>query len=271
MKPRQAVLRVFRIAAAVSVICALGSWLVGAQEMDWLPTVDTHAWSRFGLRAWKEVRLTTHAYDESERLVRSSTTVARTRLTRVGPRSYTLSVSSTVAAAGREFPSPVQTITRNVVPDIQTHQVVGEETLVVSNRQISTRIIRYVTSNGTRQESHTLYWNSEVVPQVLKRVTFSVDQEQPDAVLEVSSTVTALDVPTEVLGERKCGWSVSTVITQRDKTITIEEVNCHDVPGELVSQVTEERDQNGMLLSRKELEVVGYGYGRPRRLLRRQR
>ncbi len=54
----------------------------------------------------------------------------------------------------------------------------------------------------------------------------------------------------------------------RDKTITIREVNCADVPGELVSQITEEHDANGVLVARKELELVGYGYGRPTALFR---
>jgi hypothetical protein len=251
--------------------CVVGSVLACAQDLEWLPTVETHAWSRFGPRAWKEVRLTTYDYDTTGQVARSSTTIARTRVTTVGLRSYSLSVSSTVAAAGREFPAQPHTITRDIAPEIKAHQVLGEEMLTIRDRQYPIQVIQFVTANGTRQETNTVYWSREVQPHVLKRVTASMDVNHPESVSEITSTVTALDTRTDVLGELKCAWTITTVIKQRDKTITIHDVNCHDVPGELVSQVTEERDQHGTLTARKELEVVGYGFGRPRRGWRRQR
>ena len=240
-----------------------GCWR--AQESEWLPTVETHAWSRFGPRAWKEVRLTTYDYDATGQVARSSTTIARTRVATVGLRSYSLSVESTVAAAGRQFPAPPHTITRDITPEIKAHQVLGEEVLTIRDRQYPIQVIQFVTTNGTRQETNTVYWSRDVHPNVLRRVTASLDVDHPESVSEITSTVTALNKPTDVLGELQCAWTVTTVIQQRDKTITIHDVNCRDVPGELVSQETEERDQHGVLTVRKELEVLGYGFGRPRR------
>lgn len=259
------------LAVVSAAFTLMGGTLACGQEFEWLPTVETHAWSRFGPQAWKEVRLTTYDYSTNGQVARSSTTIARTRVTTVGLRSYSLSVASTVAAAGREFPAQPHTITRDVVPDIKAHQVLGEETLTIRDRQYPTQVIQFVTASGTRQETNTVYWSRSVYPHVLKRVTASVDVNHPEAASEITSTVTALDTHTDVLGERKCAWTVTTVIKHRDRTITIQDVNCHDVPGELVSQVTEERDQHGTVIARKELEVVGYGFGRPRRGWRRQR
>ena len=42
----------------------MGTYCVG-QESAWLPTQGTHAWTRFGVRAWKEVRIRTTTFDEN--------------------------------------------------------------------------------------------------------------------------------------------------------------------------------------------------------------
>ena len=261
------------------IVCAclvlgLAVWCgakVTGQEMDWIPTVETHAWSRFGLRSWKEVRVRAFSFDEKGEVERSSTTVARSRVTKLGNRSFSLCVSSTVEVAGREFPSEPQTITRDLTPSVQSSQVTGNETITIDGQDFPTQIIQFVTTNGTVKETNTLNYCPDTYPPMLRRVSTSVDTLNPDVTSEMTTTVTEMNKMTDILGELKCTWSVTTVIKQRDHTITIREVNCQDVPGELVSQVTEERDANGVLVSRKELELVGYGVGRSFRFFRRHR
>ncbi len=240
------------------------------QEWDWIPTTDTHAWARFGARAWKEVRVRTDAYDVHGEVERSSTTIARTRVLRVGPHSFSLCVSSTVEVAGREFPSAPQEITRDVAPEVESSKVVGEESLVINGTEYPVQVISLVIKAGTKRETSTLYNCRTTTPQTLKRVTTSVDTESPGTVVETAVTVTELGRALDILGETKCTWSVTTQIKLPDGTMTIHEVNCLDVPGELVSQLIEERDGSGRLVSRKELELVGYGPGRVRRLFRRR-
>ncbi len=239
------------------------------QDSEWIPTTTTHAWARFGPHAWKEVRVRTDAYKDGE-IERSSTTTARTRVVRVGRHSFSLCVTSTVELAGREFPSAPQEFTRNVAPNVESSKVVGQDTLTIDAVDYPVRVISVVTKNGTKRETSTLYLCQSTYPQTLKRVTVSVDTKAPDLKTETIVTVTELGRGTDILGETKCTWSVTTRIKMPERTMTIQEVNCRDVPGELVSQLTEERDADGKLVGRKELELVGYGPGRRRRLFRRR-
>ncbi len=247
----------------------LGTECLG-QDWDGIPTTGTHAWARFGPHAWKEVRVRADAYDDAGRLQRSSTTIARTRVVRVGSHSFSLCVSSTVEMAGREFPSAPQEFTRDVAPDVESSRVLGEEKLVINGVEYPVQVISLVTKNGTKRETSTLYDCQSTTPQTLKRVTTSVDTQSSGLTTETTVTVTELGRAMDILGETKCTWSVTTQIKLPDRTMTIQEVNCLDVPGELVSQLIEEHDANGKLVSRKELELIGYGPGRLRRLFRRR-
>jgi hypothetical protein len=274
--------RVFQVLLAAALVALLAppdrgihaqQTGVPSQEvnvLEWIPNTGTHAWCRFGARAWKEVRVRTYAVGDAGEVLRSSTTVARTRVTRVGANSFSLCVSSTVEVAGREFAAEPQTFTRAVAPQVDSSEVVGQETVLIDGREYPVQIIEFVSTNGAQQEANKLLFCRDTTPQMLKRVTRTRDSANPDAVVETTVTVTQLNKMADILGELKCTWAATTVINMRDKTVTIREVNCADVPGELVSQITEEHDANGVLVARKELELVGYGIGRARRLFRRR-
>jgi hypothetical protein len=201
---------------------------------------------------------------------RSGTTIARTRVTNVGLSSFSLCVSLVEEAPGGEVRSEPRILTHDVAPPVETSELVGEEQVTIEGRQYPTQVIRFVTSTAAKQETNTVFFCAHSTPQMLKRVTTSVSATNPEAATETTVTVTEMNKMADILGELKCTWSATTVIKMRDKTITIREVNCAEVPGELVAQVTEEHDANGVLVSRKELELVGYGYGRPRRVFWRR-
>lgn len=235
---------------------------------DWMPTVETHAWCRFGAQAWKEVRVRTFAVRKNGEELRSST-IARTRVTKIGLRSFSLRVSSTLEVGGDESPSAPQLVSREVAPQIRSSRVSGEQDVTIDGQTYTAQVIHFTTTAGSQQETNTIYFCRTTTPQMLKRVTTTVDEANPELVTETTNTVTRLNTMADILGEPKCTWSSTTVIKMRDKTLTICEVNCAEVPGELVSQTTEEHDADGVLVARKELELVGYGYGRPRRFRHR--
>ncbi|MCU0958846.1 MAG: hypothetical protein MUF48_01965 [Pirellulaceae bacterium] len=236
-----------------------------APAPEWLPTVSTHAWSRFGARAWKEVRVRTSVFGANGDIQRSGTTIARTRVTNIGLNSFSLCVSLADEAAGGGVRSEPRTLTHDVAPPVESSELVGEEQVTIEGHPYPTQVIRFVTSNAAKQETNTVFFCAHSTPQLLKRVTTSVSATNPESATETTVTVTEMNKMADILGELKCTWSATTVIKMRDKTITIREVNCAEVPGELVAQVTEEHNADGMLVSRKELELIGYGYGRPRR------
>jgi hypothetical protein len=255
------------ILALVTLLCAPTQ----CQETEWLPTQGTHAWARFGPRAWKEVRIRSSAFDENEQLIRSSTTIARTRVTRVALRTVSLCVATTVEVAGQEFSAEPREFTRDLAPQVESSKIVGTDDIEIDGQKYPTQVIQLVTKSGTKRDTSSLYFSGNTVPQTLKRVTTSVDTQAPGLPISTTVLVTELDKKRDVLGEWKCSWSVTTVIKRGDQTVTIREVHCQDVPGELVSQITEERNEAGQLVSRKELQLVGYGQGRIRRLFRRAR
>ncbi len=264
--PRQKLTRYALIALTLLVFSAAP---LAGQNREWLPTRGTRAWARFGPRSWKEVRIRTTAFDSNEKVVRSSTTIARSRVNRVGRFSITLCVNTAVEVAGQQFSSEPQEITRDLAPQVVSSKVVGSETVTIGDRKYPTAVIELITKSRTTRDSSTLYHSKDTTPQTLKRITKSVDAQTSNATSTTTVNVTALGKLKDILGETKRTWSVTTVIERHDRTVTIREVHCQDVPGELVSQVTEERDEDGKLLSRKELELVGYGQGRIRRLFRR--
>ncbi len=256
--------------AALALVMCLGT-PTPCQESQWLPTRGTHAWARFGMRAWKEVRIRSSAYDENEQVVRSSTTVARTHVVRVARRSFSLCVTTTVKVAGQEYSAAPKEITKELAPEIESSKVVGTDTVTIDGQTYPTQVIHLVTKSGTKRETSTLYYCSITTPNTLKRVTTSTDTQTPGTTTSTTVTVTELNKKIDILGEMKCTWSVTTVIDQAERVVTIREVHCQDVPGELVSQVTEQRNADGKLVSRKEMELLGYGTGRLRHRLRRPR
>jgi hypothetical protein len=188
---------------------------------------------------------------------------------RVERQSFSLCVSSTVEVAGREIYTGPQTLTREVAPKVQSTESVGNEKVVIDGQEYGAEVIRFVTSSGTRREDNTIYFCKDVTPQLLRRITTSVDSAHPDEPMETTVTVTGLNNTADILGETRRTWSTTTVVRRHDKTVTTHEVHCADVPGELVSQITEEHDTKGVLVSREELELIGFGFGRPRLFRRR--
>lgn len=255
---------------AIALMC-VATPSVPAQETGWMPTVDTHPWSRFGPRAWKQVRVTKSAFNEDGNLQRTSGTVTHTRVTRVFGNHFSLCVTAEVVAGGREFAPEPQTVTCDVAPGPSSSELVGTEQLRINGRDFRTQVIRLTTTDVTTRRISTLHHCADTCPSILKQHIKIEDVKTGTVLSETTMTVTHLDKPVDVLGEEKGAWFVTTVLTRKDGTVTTQEVMCHDVPGEMVSQVTEERDAKGRLLLRTELELEGYGYGLMRRLFRRLR
>jgi hypothetical protein len=190
---------------------------------------------------------------------------------RVARHTLSLCINTTVEVAGQELTTKPQEITKDLAPEVESSKVIGTGSVVIGNKQYPTQVIELVTKNGTRRETSRIDFSSSTTPQTLKRVTTSVDPKHPEASISTIVTVTELDKMVEILNEMMCTWSVTTVIKRGDRTVTIREVHCKEVPGELVSQITEERNAEGKLLTRRELQLTDYGKGRIRRFFRRNR
>ncbi|MFW6171056.1 MAG: hypothetical protein ACODAD_11240 [Planctomycetota bacterium] len=259
--------RCFVVSLSILSSLTAASW---CQDAQWLPRRKPHAWARFPVGAWKRVRVHNATFDDNEQLVRSSTMITRTRVTRLGRRSFSLSVSTIVNAAGQQFASEPQVITKELAPEVVSSEVLRTDTVTINDRQYPVEVIELVTKNGATRETSTLYYSPGTTPSILKRTTSSTDTESSEAKTSTVVKVNELNKNRIVLGETLCTWSVTTTIKKPSRTVTIREIHSEDIPGEVVSQVIEERDADGTLASRKEVELLGYGRGR-RRLFQRRR
>ncbi len=128
------------LAWAAFLAMPAGDFTAWGQVPEWMPTTGTHAWSRFGPRAWKEVRVKTYAVAENGNVLRSSTTIARTRVTSVDRQSFSLCVSLTVEVAGGwEFLSEPQTVTREVAPLVESAEAVGDQKVTIDGNEFARR------------------------------------------------------------------------------------------------------------------------------------
>lgn len=252
-------MRCFLVSLTILASLAVASW---SQDATWLPQRETHAWARFRPGAWKKVRVHNATFDDNEQLVRSSTTTTRTRVTRLGRRSFSLSISTIVNAAGQQFASEPQVITRELAPEVVSSEVLRTDTVTINGQQYPTQVIEVVTKDGDQRDTSTLYYSPGTTPSILKRVTSSVTTEEPEVKTSTVVKVDDLNQKRVVLGETLCTWSLTMTIQRPNRTLTIREIHCEDIPGEVVSQVIEEHDADGKLASRKEVELLGYGRGR---------
>ena len=232
----------------------------------WNPRVGS-----FRACAWKEVRIRSIAYDENEQEVRSSTTVALMCVVRVARHTLSLCVSRTTEVAGQEFSTEPKEITKELAPQVESSKVVGTETVRIGTQEYPAQVIQLITKSGARRETSKITIAARQLPTRSNVLQHRSDPQTPNNTTATTVTVTELNRMASVLGEQKCTWSVTTVIKTGNRTVTIREVHCCDVPGELVSQITEDRNGSGKLVSRRELELTRYGTGRFRRILGRMR
>jgi len=256
---------------AVAAFLSLCADSAVADAPQWNASVETHAWTRFGPRVWKQTQVQTDWYDGAGKVKRTTTTETRTQVIDVGRRTYSLCVATEVEVAGRSMPPKPKTITRSIGPDVDSSDVVGHEPLTINGQEFQTDVIQFVVSQGDDKQTGTVYYAADAEPHVLKRVSVTKGIGSDAIKSETTVTVTDVGVVRDILGEMKPTWSVTTIVKHNDVLIVTREVKCDDVPGELVASVTEERDREGQLVRRSELELVGYGFGRLRRLFRRRR
>lgn len=246
----------------LGVCCCAG--LVFGQQQPWLPTSETHSWARFGRGAWKTVRVRNESFDEEGNVVQTSTTDSRIRLQRATRHSISLCITSTLEVAGSEIAAKPKTLTQQLGETVERVETLPSETLRIGGQDYVVAVVRLIGTSDKLKRTSTVYYNTGQVPHILKRVTVARDSTTGDVVSETTVTVTGLGERRAILGEFKSTWSVNTVEKRGDVTVLTREVQCRDVPGELVSRVTEERDAEGRMVRRSSLELLGYGYGRRR-------
>ncbi len=250
-----------RLLAAVILSFAVGS-AAGAQSLPWSPTSVSHAWAKFGPRTWKTVRVVTQAYDTTGKLEQVSTSIIRTRVTRVTRRGVGLCISTRVQIAGDELPAAPKLITSPFSKDSPGFRRVGKKLITIGMCDYETLVYQSIVEEEGTRRTDTVYYSDKTTPGVLKREMISREVATNETISTTAITVTELAKTRSILGASKKTWTVATVMKRGGRTTISTEINCGDVPGALVSRTTEERDSDGRILRRTKLDLTGFGVGR---------
>jgi hypothetical protein len=254
----------------------LAAWcLVSAGALVWLPAAGgaeisdvlqrAHAWGRFGMGSWRHVRIVTENFDAQGNVTSSSVTDNRTTLVDVAPDGVTLKVEVTIEVGGQKFPSPPQIVHQGYAGEAvgQTVSVksVDGETLTVDGREIACEAQEIEILGGGNKEIVHISYSPGTTPAVLKRTSTTSDAASGKTTQEAVAEVFALDKRLKVLSEplQRRGFRMRHVLKTDRGTTTTWSDNVPEVPGEMVAQSSQKFDDQGRLLRRTTLSLVGYG------------
>lgn len=247
-----------------------------------------HVWARFGKGAWRQVRIVTQSFDEDGSPTESSLTDNKTTVEDVTPDRVTLKIEVTVEVAGQRFPSQPQIITQGYAGETvgQTVSVknLPPETVTIDGEKVHCETQRIVVVGGVTREVNRISYAADRVPLILKRETTMSDAAGTKTMQEATSEVKAVHMARHILGEREPRDAYLVKVEQRNDRGVTTTWSWHvpDVPGEVVDQASKKLDNEGRLVRRTTLELVGYGAGevaehesfpnvRPRRARRRNK
>tara|TARA_Y100001933_G_scaffold187406_1_gene186401 strand:- start:6417 stop:7280 length:864 start_codon:yes stop_codon:yes gene_type:complete len=228
---------------------------------------EHNGWGRFSPGAWRTARIITESFDDEGNRTGTTTTVERIALQRSRRGYATLRIESVLEVGGKKFDSPVRTISVGYhgeeIGNRTLMQDIGPEDTKVDGEQIPCRVRQYEIESPGQHKLIKLHYSDECAPYVLRRETVTTLGEDEDPAYRNQLEVTALDRPHPVLDEIKTTSHQKMVKTNGKSATTKWSIHAGDVPGEVVSYRSEEKDNQGHLIRRSTMELMDYGYDAP--------
>lgn len=224
-----------------------------------------HAWARFGRGSWRSVRIVTQNFDEQGQPTDSSITHNKTTVEEVTPDRVTLQVEITVEVAGQRFASQPQIVKQGYAGETvgQTISVKPKpaETVRIDGREFRCETQEIVIAGGVTQETSLISFAPGHSPSILKRESKMQDAAGTKTMQEAVTEVKAVGMSRRVLGERvpREAYLVRQVQSNDRGLTTTWSWHVPDIPGEIVDQSSKRVDDQGRLVRRTTLELVGYG------------
>ncbi len=253
------------ICAALVAACAMHAGAAVAANTSTDDALQRgHAWARFGVGAWRQVRILTETFDEQGQVTSSSVADNLTTLEKVGADGVTLKMEVTVEVAGQKFPSPPQFVQEGYAGETlgQTVSItpLGDEKLTVDGREIACRSQQIEILGGGNKEVVQISYLPDSTPTILRRKSTTRDA-RGETMQEAISEVFALDKRLRVLGEaiERRGYRMRQVLKTARGTTTAWSDHVDNVPGEVVAHTSQKLDSEGRLVRRTTLELVDFG------------
>lgn len=250
------------LAAGVGLWLTLFSW--HASYADQKPVLrQNHPWGRFKPGAWKRVRLHRQTVDTTGQVTATSTQETLAQLRAADEQGYALLIERSVNVGGKVVNDAPQEwrggYCEEVGDETATVVTLGAQKVEINDATIDTEVREIVVQHGGSKRVQRINYSDRVAPYVLRRVNIPDENEgrgQKSAQLAVD--VLALEMPYPVLGELRTAAYVRTVHKAEKTTTTTVEVFCGDVPGGVVAHSSVIRDDQGRVIERSTLELLGF-------------
>ena len=250
-------------------VLLLSVWLLTPASMAQTRDIpkEHNGWGRFAPGAWRTARIITESFDDEGKSSGTTTTIERIALQRSRRGYATLRIESVLEVGGKKFDSPVRTISVGYhgeeIGNRTLMQEIGPEETKVDGEQIPCRVRQYEIESPGQHKLVKIHYAEETPPYVLRRETVTTLGEDEEPAYRNQVEVTALDRPHPVLDEIKKTSHQKMVKTNGKSATTKWSIHAADVPGEVVSYRSEEKNNEGQLIRRSTMELMDYGYDAP--------
>lgn len=236
---------------------------------------EQHAWARFEVGAWKNVRMITETLDAQGEVVGTSTTTTKTYLCGVFDGMYTLQVEVTVDVAGKIFEAEPQLLTHGFHGELEGESAELKETrdatVTIDGKNIACKMHEYIVNGEDRAQVMKIYYADKVAPYLLKKESVATDATGESQLHTTTETVVAIDMPFKVLARTRPTSMVKKVRENSKGRTTTVAVHDASVPGGIVWQTSKELNASGDVIRRSTLGLVDYGLTSDRKDFPRKR
>ncbi|MBN1909028.1 MAG: hypothetical protein JW818_04755 [Pirellulales bacterium] len=243
---------------------ATGQAAAAADKQPAVTPRKHHTWAAFSPGAWKCVQVVTETFDTDGKVASVGVSESKTTLKEVGENKVTLEVKSSVWVAGARMDADPHTVTQGLHGQPDGYSVTVEDKdpaeLVIEGKKIPCRVQQLtITSPDKKQvQKVTLHINNEIPPYILRRQVVISEGDNGDDTTTIE--VDALGMPFFLPDGVKSAAHIRSVRhhAKGGTTITLAYTS-PEVPGGILAHWSKEVDQEGRVVRRSALELIGYG------------
>jgi len=249
-----------RVSAGTAfLMAALLCAVAGADDLGLTRQHDP--WGRYDPGAWILVRVRIQAFSDAG--TQESVTETKTTLTEVGEEGVTLKMEVGAKIGDKEIETAPQTVNKRFHGEMNadTPQItdLGEGQVVIENRQIRCRIRKLEFPRSVGRKVVTVYYSDSVEPYILRQETALYAENGETPTSETTMEVVSLEAPCRIWRNFRAASRVKSVRKDASGTTTTWTWMSSLVPGGVICYTSQQVDNEGRLVSYRELQLLEYG------------
>ncbi len=246
-------------AGTVCLLLGLLCATAGADDLGLAPQHDP--WGRYEPGAWILVRVRIQAFTDAG--TRESVTETKTTLTEVGDDGVTLKMEVGAKIGDKEIETAPQTVNKRFHGEMNADSPqitdLGEGQVVIENRQIHCRIRKLEFPRSVGRKVVTVYYSDTVEPYILRQETALYAENGETPTSETTMEVVSLEAPCRIWRNFRTASRVKSVRKDASGTTTTWTWMSSLVPGGVICYTSQQVDNDGRLVSYRELQLLDYG------------